>query len=299
MGSKSDWETMRHADEMLQLFGVPHECRVVSAHRTPVLMAEYASAAEGRGIEVIIAGAGGAAHLPGMVAAHTVAAGARRPGREPRAQGPRLAAVDRADAGRRAGGHAGHRRRAAPPTPACSRSRSSRTTTRRCASGCAPSARSRNRRSAGTRCRDRADPSGRDDRRARRRPARPHVRDGGARAWAIASTRSRPTTTRRPARWPTSRSPPSYDDLDAIRAFARNVDVVTFEFENVSAAAAAVAGEHAPVRPSGHVLHITQQRAREKGFLADRGFPGDAVCAPPIRAAIWRTPSARSARRRC
>ena len=71
MGSKSDWETMRHADEVLTTFAVPHECRVVSAHRTPVLMAEYASAAEGRGIQVIIAAAGGAAHLPGMVAAHT------------------------------------------------------------------------------------------------------------------------------------------------------------------------------------------------------------------------------------
>jgi 5-(carboxyamino)imidazole ribonucleotide synthase len=64
-----------------------------------------------------------------------------------------------------------------------------------------------------------------------------------------------------------------FDDLDAIRTFARNVAVVTFEFENVSAAAAEVAGEHAPVRPSGHILHITQQRAREKGFLADGGFP--------------------------
>ncbi len=71
MGSKSDWTTMRHADEMLTAFGVVHECRVVSAHRTPALMAEYASAAEGRGIQVIIAAAGGAAHLPGMVAAHT------------------------------------------------------------------------------------------------------------------------------------------------------------------------------------------------------------------------------------
>jgi len=71
MGSKSDWATMRHADVMLSAFGVPHECRVVSAHRTPALMAEYASAAEGRGIQVIIAAAGGAAHLPGMVAAHT------------------------------------------------------------------------------------------------------------------------------------------------------------------------------------------------------------------------------------
>ena len=72
MGSKSDWETMRHADEVLTRFGIPHESRVVSAHRTPALMSEYATTAAERGIEVIIAGAGGAAHLPGMVAAQTV-----------------------------------------------------------------------------------------------------------------------------------------------------------------------------------------------------------------------------------
>ena len=72
MGSKSDWETMRHAADVLRELGVPHECRIVSAHRTPDRMAEYAKAAEGRGIEVIIAGAGGAAHLPGMTAAHTL-----------------------------------------------------------------------------------------------------------------------------------------------------------------------------------------------------------------------------------
>src|ERR687887_1929832 len=71
MGSTSDWETMRHAADVLKQFGVPHECRVVSAHRTPAWMAEFASEAEGRGLEVIIAGAGGAAHLPGMVAAQT------------------------------------------------------------------------------------------------------------------------------------------------------------------------------------------------------------------------------------
>lgn len=71
MGSKSDWETMAHAHEVLQALGVPHECEIVSAHRTPDRMAAYAKAAEGRGIQVIIAGAGGAAHLPGMVAAHT------------------------------------------------------------------------------------------------------------------------------------------------------------------------------------------------------------------------------------
>lgn len=72
MGSQSDWETMKHADEVLTEFGISHECRVVSAHRTPSLMAEYAAAAASRGLEVIIAGAGGAAHLPGMVAAQTV-----------------------------------------------------------------------------------------------------------------------------------------------------------------------------------------------------------------------------------
>jgi 5-(carboxyamino)imidazole ribonucleotide mutase len=72
MGSKTDWETMRSASEVLAEFGVPHECRIVSAHRTPDLLFEFAKAAESRGIEVIIAGAGGAAHLPGMAASQTV-----------------------------------------------------------------------------------------------------------------------------------------------------------------------------------------------------------------------------------
>ncbi|GAB4159059.1 MAG: 5-(carboxyamino)imidazole ribonucleotide mutase [Candidatus Promineifilaceae bacterium] len=72
MGSTSDWATMQHAANLLAEFGVPHECQVVSAHRTPQWMAEYAAAAETRGLEVIIAGAGGAAHLPGMVAAQTI-----------------------------------------------------------------------------------------------------------------------------------------------------------------------------------------------------------------------------------
>ena len=72
MGSTSDWETMKHTVEVLDRFGVPAEHQVVSAHRTPVWMAEFAQGAEARGIEVIVAGAGGAAHLPGMVAAHSV-----------------------------------------------------------------------------------------------------------------------------------------------------------------------------------------------------------------------------------
>ena len=71
MGSKSDWETMKNASDTLARFGVPHECRVLSAHRTPVEMTSWTEEAEARGLEVVIAGAGGAAHLPGIAAAHT------------------------------------------------------------------------------------------------------------------------------------------------------------------------------------------------------------------------------------
>lgn len=71
MGSKSDWDTMRHAAEMLEKLGIAHESKVVSAHRTPDLMADFAKKAAAHGVKVIIAGAGGAAHLPGMIAAHT------------------------------------------------------------------------------------------------------------------------------------------------------------------------------------------------------------------------------------
>lgn len=72
MGSKSDWETMQHTADVLKLFGVPHECLVVSAHRTPQWLVKFATEAEKKGIEVIIAGAGGAAHLPGMTASMTL-----------------------------------------------------------------------------------------------------------------------------------------------------------------------------------------------------------------------------------
>lgn len=72
MGSQSDWATMKHAAETLTTLGVPHEVRIVSAHRTPARMVEYATTAQARGLKVVIAGAGGAAHLPGMVAAMTL-----------------------------------------------------------------------------------------------------------------------------------------------------------------------------------------------------------------------------------
>jgi 5-(carboxyamino)imidazole ribonucleotide mutase len=72
MGSRSDWETMAHTAQTLEALGVPYEARVISAHRAPDLLFEYAAAAEGRGLEVLIAGAGGAAHLPGVAAAKTI-----------------------------------------------------------------------------------------------------------------------------------------------------------------------------------------------------------------------------------
>jgi 5-(carboxyamino)imidazole ribonucleotide mutase len=71
MGSSTDWATMRHAADLLREFKIEHECRIVSAHRTPDLLADFAKQAEGQGFRVLIAGAGGAAHLPGMLAAHT------------------------------------------------------------------------------------------------------------------------------------------------------------------------------------------------------------------------------------
>ena len=100
MGSRSDWNTMRVAAETLDELGVRYETRVVSAHRTPDLLFEYASSAADRGLKVIIAGAGGAAHLPGHGRRQDRAAGARRAGRIEGAEGHGLAAVDRADAGR-------------------------------------------------------------------------------------------------------------------------------------------------------------------------------------------------------
>ena len=79
MGSSSDWDTLQHATQILADFGVPHEARVVSAHRMPDDMFAYAEAAAGRGLRALIAGAGGAAHLPGMVASHTVLPAVSRP----------------------------------------------------------------------------------------------------------------------------------------------------------------------------------------------------------------------------
>jgi len=109
MGSTSDWETMRHASEVLGRLEVPHTCQVVSAHRTPERLAEFGKSAAGRGIQVIVAGAGGAAHLPGMIAANTHLPVFGVPVMSEALRG-RLAPLDRPDAARRARWDFGHRR---------------------------------------------------------------------------------------------------------------------------------------------------------------------------------------------
>ena len=222
MGSKSDWETMRHADEMLTRLGVPHECAIVSAHRTPDWMAEYASAAEGRGLEVIIAGAGGAAHLPGMVAAHTHPARARRAGREPRAEGPRLAAVDRPDAGRRSRGDAGHRQGRRDQRGAPRSRHPVRDSGRAIRDGAARiSRRADAQGSSGHAAVSDPDPA-----RARRSACSAAGSSAACSpspraAWATASTRSSPDSDTPTGQVADVEVTASYDDLDAVRRFAR------------------------------------------------------------------------------
>ena len=106
MGSKSDWETMSHAAQTLETLGVPFEVRVLSAHRTPDQLFEYVETADGRGLEVIVAAAGGAAHLAGVAAAKTSVAGARRAYGVEVVEGVGLSAVDGSDARGHTGGHA-------------------------------------------------------------------------------------------------------------------------------------------------------------------------------------------------
>ena len=238
-------------------------------------MAEYASGAEARGIEVIIAGAGGAAHLPGMVAAHTLLPVLGVPSRATRCKGidsllsivqmPGGIPVGTLAIGKAGATNAALLAVAILPPPA----RSAR-------AACAHSAPSRPQHvRAGHAAVRAADPPRRHARRARQRAARTHVRDRRAAAWATASIPSRPRATRRPARWPTSKIVGAYDDLDACAPFARSVDVVTFEFENVPADTAAAAAElrRRPARAAS-VLHTTQHRAaREDIPGSTQAFP--------------------------
>ncbi len=272
MGSKSDWDTMAHAHEMLDRFGVAHECRVVSAHRTPEWMCEYAREAESRGLQVIIAGAGGAAHLPGMVAAQTILPVLGVPVQSQSLQGlDSLLSIVQMPGGvpvaTLAIGKAGAVNAALLAVSILARGQGELVDKLRAVSR-------------------RAAAQG-----ARRDPAVNGVILPGAtigvlgsgqlgRMFAIAARRMgyRVHTFSPDYDTPTGQvadkeTQAAYEDLDAVREFARGVDVVTFEFENIPAAAVEAAASFAPVRPDGAVLVTTQNRLREKMFLASAGFP--------------------------
>ena len=266
MGSRSDWDTMRHACDALDALGVPHEVQVVSAHRTPDRLFEYASEAEGRGLKVIIAGAGGAAHLPGMVASKTVLPVLGVPVQVTRATGSRLAVVDRADAGRSARGDLGHRGRGRNQ--------------RRAAGG--PDARRRTipksgKRSARTRVRELEQsrrtptPAGllaatggevrdepKDGLAAQSASMRVGILGGGQLARMLA-LEGIPLGHRFTFLEPSADPPASalgtvikapYDDPDGLARIAACADVVTYEFENVPAGSADLPGRAASGAPS-------------------------------------------------
>lgn len=217
MGSKSDLPTMQHASELLSQFGVSHERRVVSAHRTPEWMVQYARDAEQRGLKIVIAGAGGAAHLPGMVASLTTLPVLGVP-----IQSRALSGLDSllsivqmpggVPVGTLAIGVLGSGQLGRMFTIA-----------------------------------------------ARRLGYRVHVfsPDDDTPTGQVADVEIQS----------------SYNDLDAVAQFARQVDVMTFEFENVPVETIEVVDRFTPVHPAGPVLHTTQQRLREKTFLRSSGIP--------------------------
>ena len=274
----------------------------MSAHRTPVWMAEFATGAEARGIEVIIAGAGGAAHLPGMVAAHTVLPVLGVPVQSAALQGlDSLLSIVQMPGGVPVGtlaiGKAGATNagllavvdpRQLAPRAARAAARLPRT--------------SRRRRSGRNGCRD-------DARSTRHRPgAALGVLGSGqlGRMFAIAARRMgyRVHTFSPDDDTPTGQVADVEVTADVrgprrAARLRRQVDVVTFEFENVPIAAIDAIEALAPVRPSGAALHTAQQRAREKTFLADRGIPDGAVRPRrDARRAVGRRGARRHARRR-
>ena len=155
MGSKSDWETMQHASQTLSQFGVAHECRVLSAHRTPQATTELISTAESRGVQVIIAAAGGAAHLAGVAAAHTVLPVLGVPMQSQALQGMDSLLVDGADAGGNSGRHAGHRQAGRNQRRAARDRDSLHLASCRCEKNCTNIAKSRCKGFSKRRCRER------------------------------------------------------------------------------------------------------------------------------------------------
>ena len=251
MGSTSDWETMTHAARGARALW--RAARARTSCRPTARRCGWPSSprgAEARGIEVIIAGAGGAAHLPGMVAAHTVLPVLGVPVQSAALQGlDSLLSIVQMPGGVPVGtlaiGKAGATNAGLLAVAILANSRPElREQLRAFREEQTAEGRARNS------SRDTASSlPGATIGRARQRPARAHVRASPRGAWATASTPSRPIPTRRPGRSPTSRSTAAYDDLDALRAFARRVDVVTFEFENVPARPPSATESLVAVRP--------------------------------------------------
>ena len=254
MGSSSDLKYLQPAIDLLAELGVPHEAKVVSAHRTPDWMFEYASTAESRGIEVIIAAAGGAAHLPGMVAAKTMlpVLGVPVPATLLNGLDSLLSIVQMpkgVPVGTLAIGEPGAVNAALLATSIVSTQRD-----QSCASGCAPGAQR-----APTTCSptptsrrrtDGADSSRRDDRHSRRRTARSHDRDGRALA-RLQRPRARPRRELRGRAGRRSRRRREVRRRGRRGATSRrNCDVITLEIEQIGVDALAAAQRHAPVRPS-------------------------------------------------
>ena len=287
MGSQSDWATMKHAAETLDALDIAHDDRIVSAHRTPDRLVEFAKGAKAAGFKVIIAGAGGAAHLPGMIAVDDHAAGVRRAGADQGARAARTACFDRPDA-------------AGVPVGTLAIGDAGATNAALLAASVLALARSRPRRPARSLAQA-ADRCGRrNPHRRGRRVSAPFVRvragrtigilGGGqlGRMLALAASRLGFKThiyapSRRPAFDVVRRvTVAAYDDKAALDRFAGVVDVVTYEFENVPAGTAAFLAARKPLRPGPQVLAISQDRLAEKHFIAalgiaDRAYAGVAA----------------------
>ena len=297
MGSQSDWETMRHAAETLAALGIDCEKRIVSAHRTPDRLFAFAKGAKAAGFKVIIAGAGGAAHLPGMAAALTELPVFGVPVESKALSGHRFAVLDRADAGRRSRRHAGDRK--------------GRRHQRRAARGQRAGAERRRARRAARRLAQAADGRGQGapggigvtaSGKVKLKPGDTIGILGGGQLGRMLAMAAARLGLKCQVFSPDPDSPAfdvvlnatcaEYADVEALELFANDVDVITYEFENVPAATAMVLAARRPVLPAQKILETTQDRLIEKDFVKRLGIGtadyADVSSVETLRAAIAR-----------
>ncbi len=296
MGSQSDWATMRHAAETLAALGVAYEKRIVSAHRTPDRLFAFAKGAKAAGFKIIIAGAGGAAHLPGMTAAMTALPVFGVPVESKALSGDRFALFDRPDARRHSGRHAGDRQGRRDQRRAARRQRAGADRRRRWPTRLAAwrkAADRRGRRASG----------GFGVTASQQVTLKPGdtigILGGGqlGRMLALAAAR---LGLQLPGVLAGAGLPAfdvvqnatcaAYADDEALELFAADVDVITYEFENVPAATAMILAARRPVLPEPKVLETTQDRLAEKNFVTRLGIGtaayADVSSAQGLRAAL-------------